>query len=74
MKNKQIGIYSVFAEKHKKVQFYCFHAPASIDQGHTVFDLSVCLCFCWFVLKNFYIGHIFWLVRLMAFIFHMHTL
>ena len=48
-----------------------FYAPTSIDQGHMVFGPSVCLCVHLFVRKNFYIGHIFWLVRLRAFIFHM---
>ena len=47
-----------------------FYAPASLDWGHIVFGLSDCRCIC-FVRKNFNIGHIFWLVRLRAFIFHM---
>ena len=45
--------------------------PASVSRGHIVFGLSICLCVCLFVRKNFYIGHIFWLVGLGAFIFHM---
>ena len=44
----------------------CFLCPSSIDQGHIVHGLSVCSFVC-----LFFIGHIFWLVRLRAFIFHM---
>ena len=36
-----------------------------------VFGLSICLQVCLFVCKNFDIGHIFWLVRVRAFIIHM---
>ena len=44
-----------------------FYAPALIDQGYIVFGPSVCT----FVHKNFYIGDIFWLVRVKTFIFNM---
>ena len=45
-----------------------FYAPASIDQGQMVFDLSVCL---FFVSKNFLHWPYLWLVRVRTFIFHM---
>ena len=47
-----------------------FLCPASIDQVYIVFGPSICLSVCSFVWKNFYIGHIFWLVRVRTFKFH----
>ena len=53
-----------------------FYAPTSIDRGHVVFGMSVCpsvrlsVCFS----ANTYIGYIFWVVRVRAFIFHECTL
>ena len=42
-----------------------FMPPPRIDRsGAYIFGPSVCLCIRLFVRKNFYIGHIFWLVRL----------
>ena len=49
-----------------------FLCPCIDKLGHIVFGLSFCSLFvCLFVSKNFYIGHMFSLVRLRAFIFHM---
>ena len=48
-----------------------FNAPSWIDWGHMVFDIAVCPSVCFFVRKNFYIGHISQLVIVRAFILHM---
>ena len=61
----------LLVEELPPLELRFFFAPASIDQGHIVFGPPVCPCVHLCVCNNFYIGHIFWLVRLKAFIFHM---
>ena len=50
--------------------FLLFYAPALIDRGHLGFGPSVHLFVYLFVSKNFFIGHIFRLVCVGAFIFY----
>jgi hypothetical protein len=65
------GMMRLVVNKRNLVSFY---APVSKGRGHIVFGLSVCQSFCLSIClssKTLNIGHIFWMVRDRAFLFHM---
>ena len=72
-KKKQLLVDKIirFSQTEMVFPFLCSRIDRSAAYSFWPVRLSVCPFVCLFVLKNFYIGYIFWLVRLRAFMFNM---